>query len=64
MTEQYIYDQQVYGQNMQYQIGMQTSPIILQGANYGYIQQVYLHPKQARKYITINKEDIINSLFK
>ena len=47
MTEQYIYGQPVYGQNMQYQTGIQTNPVIVQGANYGYTQQVYLQPQQA-----------------
>jgi len=47
MTEQYIYGQPVYGQNIQYQTGIQTNPVLVQGANYGYIQQVYLQPQQA-----------------
>ena len=46
MTEQYIYGQPVYGQNMQYQTGIQTNAVIVQGANYGYTQQVYLQPQQ------------------
>ena len=47
MTEQYIYGQPVYGQNIQYQSGIQTNPVLVQGANYGYTQQVYLQPQQA-----------------
>jgi hypothetical protein len=47
MTEQYIYGQPVYGQNIQYQTGIQTNPVLVQGANYGYTQQVYLQPQQA-----------------
>lgn len=46
MAEQYIYGQPVYGQNIQYQTGIQTNPALVQGANYGYTQQVLVQPQQ------------------